>query len=278
MRSVARVSQRTFSIVLWGLVVLVIAALVAPDETVGQAPHRAALIIDFGGEGNVSTACVSFPEDEISGADLLRRSGMSVVFSGFGGLGSGVCQIDGEGCDNPGNCFCECTGANCRYWSYWVLENGAWRYQHVGASARDVVNGEVHAWIWNNGRTPPDPASFGGVCPLELPATAIPTRRPPDPNPQPGIDEPTAVPIAPAPGATATSASNSVPRATARPTALAHAVAATPAGGGAPGNDAALPPEGDTASVPAGLIAFGAVSGALVLAIGGLILRRRLRG
>ena len=282
MRSIARGVRRALSIALWGLVILAVGSLVAADETAGQEAHRAALIVDFGGEGNVETSCVSFSEDEISGADLLRRSGMAVVFSGFGGLGSGVCQIEGEGCSDPGNCFCQCTGANCRYWSYWVLEDGAWRYQQVGASGRDVAHGEVHAWIWGNGRTPPDPASYGDVCPLTLPATPPrPTQRPQGSNPQPEAGEPTPLPRG-GPGrpiATASNANEATVEPTSRTTEQVRGAIATPAKRDRDAASAARS-TGDEGSggAPVGLIAFGAIAGALVLAIGGLVLRRRVLG
>ncbi len=69
-------------------------------------PHRAGLVVVHG-DGRVLTRCVAFAEETISGADLLRRSGLVVVLSPYGGLGYGVCAIDGEGCANGEDCFCQ---------------------------------------------------------------------------------------------------------------------------------------------------------------------------
>ena len=286
MRSFARWSHRVAAITLWGLVIVVVGALIGHGETLGQEPNRAGLVIDFG-NGRIERRCIEFSEDEISGAELLQRSGIPVVMSGFGGLGSGVCRIDDTGCSDPGDCFCQCRGADCHYWSYWVLQDGEWRYQSVGASQRDVRDGDVDVWVWGPGRSlPPGIAPTSEVCEIAEPTAAPPATSPPTVGPPPWAGSgPTpaagATPEGEAAGSAATPTAGSVAGATPRATAEARGTAqarrpfATPDGGG--DIDAAAADD-EGSGVPVGLIAFGAVAGALVLVTGALALRRRLRG
>ncbi|HID24016.1 MAG TPA: hypothetical protein EYP14_16665, partial [Planctomycetaceae bacterium] len=94
---------------------VLLAALAAPTAWAQHPPpHRAGLIVVHG-DGRVVTRCVPFDEETLTGADLLARSGLSVTFAAYGGLGQAVCAIDGEGCPAE-DCFCRCKGASCAYW------------------------------------------------------------------------------------------------------------------------------------------------------------------
>jgi hypothetical protein len=84
------------------------------------------------------------------------------VLSGFGGLGSGVCRIDNVGCSDPGNCFCQCQGADCHYWTYFELDGDAWRFLQTGASQRRVHDSDVDGWVC--GHAPPGAASIGSFA------------------------------------------------------------------------------------------------------------------
>ena len=91
-----------------------------------QTPNQAALVIVHG-DGRVVTRCVGFSEAQITGADLLQRSGLDLNIEASS-MGATICRIDGEGCTFPQeSCFCQCEGASCNYWSYWRWENGEWR-------------------------------------------------------------------------------------------------------------------------------------------------------
>ena len=63
-----------------------------------EGEHHAGLVIRDQ-QGELSYAYVAFSEPEISGLELLKRSGAAVVTVGFGGLGEGVCSIQNAGCD-----------------------------------------------------------------------------------------------------------------------------------------------------------------------------------
>ncbi len=249
-----------------------------------QALHHAGLVIVFP-EGRTESFCIEFSEDEISGAELLQRSGLSVVFSSFGGLGAGVCRIDDTGCGDPGDCFCHCRGADCAYWAYFGLEGGEWQFQNIGPSQRHLRDGDADGWVWGSGRTLPGQLGANGSCPAAM-ASPTPTVRPtyersrvdagekPTPGPEDGRAaagagaSPTGLPTMS--GWSAVAALQTV-QATPQ-----HEVRRVGAEDESP---RASEHKTTTAEgLPAGLIAFGAVAALLIASIGGLALRRRLRG
>jgi len=149
------------------LSLFLIAVLVAPIYAQQPDPHRAGVVVVHG-DGSVTSACIAFAEESISGADLLRRSGLEVVLSGYGGLGYGVCAIGGEGCPAGQDCFCHCRGNPCAYWVYSHRRpDGSWAISGSGASAWQVQDGDVDGWVWGDGSTAPPGVSFEQVCPPE---------------------------------------------------------------------------------------------------------------
>ena len=191
--------------------VFLLAAVGLPGAAFAGEPSQAGLVVQFG-EGHVETRCVSFQEEEISGADLLlTHSGLDTIVDASSGMGITVCQIETVGCAYPTKpCFCQCMGGGeCAYWNYFYREPGSsqWTYSALGAVLRKVRHGSVEAWVWGDGATPPTFAgSFESICPaptVEPTATSAPTAlpastRPPEPTqtPSPTI---TATPPAPTP-------------------------------------------------------------------------------
>lgn len=133
-----------------------------------QEPNQVGLVVDFG-NGAVTTRCVEFAEQEISGYEVLRRSGLPIVANEVSGMGVTICDIGGiSGC-LASSCFCKCQGMTCMYWTYHRLEGGAWQYSPLGASAHTVRHGDVEGWAWGEG-TPgggvqPPLLSFDQICP-----------------------------------------------------------------------------------------------------------------
>src|SRR3954453_21020664 len=81
--------------------------------------HRAGLVIQFA-DHQTQTACVSFPENEISGLDLLARSNIPYIAQ-QSGMGAAICKIGDAGCSYPAqDCFCQCQGAQCIYWTLYL--------------------------------------------------------------------------------------------------------------------------------------------------------------
>ncbi len=177
----------------WILLVLVVMSL--PGLARADEPDRAGLVVQFG-DGRVEARCVAFEGGEITGADLLTRSGMDVVVDASRGMGITVCRIEGEGCAYPSEpCFCQCMGGGeCAYWNYFYRDPGdaGWSYSALGAVLRKVRPGSIEAWVWGDGRTPPDDAlTFEAVC---EPPTPTPTSTPEPPTPLPVTAFPTETP------------------------------------------------------------------------------------
>jgi hypothetical protein len=125
-----------------------IAGCVVSGEGTGES--RAAIVIQYA-DGNTSTACVTFQEDEIDGQELLDRSAFSYVADYGNPMGSIICSIEGSGCDFPNEkCFCNCSEpGSCSYWAYFIrAENDDWVYAPLGARLRKIHHGDIDAWIW----------------------------------------------------------------------------------------------------------------------------------
>lgn len=160
------------------LIATVIFALLIGSAATGQELHHAGLVVRHG-DGRIVYAYVAFPEASISGVELLRRSGISLVTIGFGGLGEGVCTIDGEGCP-ASDCrkrVCQGSGEDAPFWQYFRQRTpGDWVALALGASATKVRDGDVDGWSWtgHDPALPPltidDVARIAGVA-----ATPSPT-------------------------------------------------------------------------------------------------------
>lgn len=123
---------------------LAVGTLMARAETSG-----AGLVVRHG-DGRVVYRYVQFSESSISGLELLRRSGLSVVTAPYPGLGEAVCAIDGEGCPAE-DCFCKSYGSPSFYWNYYIGDSGQWRRSSLGAASRRVSDGDVDGWSWTSG-------------------------------------------------------------------------------------------------------------------------------
>ncbi len=174
------------------LIALLLTAAVAAQSA---PPHRAGLVIVHG-DGRVVTRCVAFDDETISGVDLLRRSGLSLVLSSYGGLGYGVCAIDGEGCASGQDCFCQCRSNPCNYWTYSHRQaDGSWAISGLGASAWQLHDGDVDGWVWGDGSVAPPALALSDICPE--PSSAAPTATPtatttlPTPQAAPAAASPT---------------------------------------------------------------------------------------
>jgi hypothetical protein len=144
------------------------------DAAGAQTQNRAGLVIQYG-DGRINTYCVRFSEPSITGLDLLNRSGLKVIAE-VGGQGAAMCSIGGQGCAYPTqSCFCQCQGANCAYWNYLHLIDGAWRYSPIGAAGYTIADGAIDGWAWGDKVAPPA-YTIDQIC-SEAPA-AGPTKRP----------------------------------------------------------------------------------------------------
>ncbi len=180
-------SKRIFS----SLIALGLFLVLAISKSAGlsaQEPNKAAVVVRLG-EEQVTSVCVSFSEESLSGMDLLRRSGLAVETK-VEGMGSLVCSIENTGCPAD-DCFCQCSGGDkCTYWSYWRYQEEVWTYARVGATQNKVNNGGIDGWSWGPGSVTdaiaPPSVTFDQVCAqdneaqmTEVPqATELPDWRP----------------------------------------------------------------------------------------------------
>jgi hypothetical protein len=131
-------------------VIIALALVVVATAGAQAGEQRAGLVVQYG-DGHVETACVRFTEPELTGVDLLERSGLPVITQSGGG-GAAVCKIGPDGCDYPAeNCFCKRDGARSIYWAFYELQGGAWAYSNLGAASTLVRDGTVHGWAWGLG-------------------------------------------------------------------------------------------------------------------------------
>lgn len=191
--------------------------LMAACPVWAQTGNQAALVVVHG-DGRVVTRCVDFNEPQISGYDVLQRSGLDLNIE-VSGMGAGICRIDHEGCTFPQeSCFCRAEGDTYTYWSYWRLTEAGWAYSQLGASNQQVQPGAVEGWVWGTGAAGSAPAAitFADVC---APATATPTATPqPSETPSP---TPSLTPVPQTATATVTGTPTPLPTATLSPTPLA---------------------------------------------------------
>jgi hypothetical protein len=162
-------------------------ALTSGEGVRAQQSNRVGLVVVHG-DGSTITRCVEFDESEISGYDILQRSGLEIVAAQDSGMGAAICTIDGEGCPDS-DCFCQCQGSTCTYWSYWHLNGSDWVYSPAGASTYKAHNGDVEGWRWGE-NDPPPVIPFDQICappstdtPIPTNTPALPTDTPPPPTP-----------------------------------------------------------------------------------------------
>lgn len=223
------------------LLLLALISAVSPVPVWAQATGNQAGLVVVYGDGRVTTLCVAFSEPEISGADLVSRSGLSLV-SSAGPLGLTICSLDGEGCPST-DCFCECHSTPCVYWNYYHGNpDGSWTYANTGAAFRKITNGDVDAWLWGESSKLPASVTFDDICDqaslgqAEPVALSPPDQETPVPTGTPVLTE-TAPPTQTPPGAVviATSTSSPTPEATASAVVkTATSATATPTASPAP--------------------------------------------
>lgn len=122
----------------------------------------------------VTTYCVAFAGDGITGDQLLQKAGVSV---GTGGAQSGrtVCSVGQTGCFNVNpndfnSCFCQCTGGpTCTYWAYFTRPYGKnWAYSALAFNLVKAKDGDLQGWKWGAGGPSSAPAprdvTFEQIC------------------------------------------------------------------------------------------------------------------
>lgn len=255
--------------------------------TTARADGEAGLVIQEGGE--VTTFCVAFSGDGITGQDLLKKAGIGVDAFG-GGSGLAVCSLGNTGCKDSGSftsCFCQCQGGDCTYWAFFTRQNGKnWVYSSMAFNLLKATDGDVHGWKWGKGAANSAPApqdiAFSQICGHEprgggAPTAAVATTAT-------ATSQPTtaAVNTIVAPNSTTAASPASSPGA---PSSITAAPTVTVTIGGTAVSSAApstvpLAPDGGDANEEgsSSYLAFGAIAAVLVAAIGGGLFWRRRNG
>lgn len=147
------------------LILTVVLLTLAWTVSAAQETNQAGLVVRYD-DARVESYCVSFAESEITGRALMDHAGLSLEADEVG-MGASICRIEDVGCPST-DCFCDCQGGACTYWSYWLLRDGDWQYSAAGASISQVSHGDVQGWSWGPGSVSeaiaPPPMTFEEVC------------------------------------------------------------------------------------------------------------------
>lgn len=123
------------------------------------AIHHAALVIQHS-SGSLITRCVAFAEEQITGLQLIERSGMQYEAQDFGSIGSAICQLDREPSTVPPGCF-----GSGPYWQYFHRQGGGWQNSALGASSSTLHDGDMDGWHFTPGaKQAPGNVAFAAVC------------------------------------------------------------------------------------------------------------------
>jgi hypothetical protein len=146
-------------------ILLVILGGLSLSVASADGPIQVGLYIQYE-DGSTLTQCVEPDGPDATGLDVLREAELDLVFETGGFLGTAICKIGETGCDYPTqDCFCQCLGIQCQYWTYWFVDKGGWRLSPMGVSARVLTDGDVDGWVWGDGETaPPEGLLIEDIC------------------------------------------------------------------------------------------------------------------
>jgi len=119
--------------------------------------HYAALVVDPG-EGDVTTVCVSFEEESLTGFEFLDASEIDYeVEEGF------LTSIMGTGNSEGGTL----------YWSYWYFDGREWNFYNTGAGDTLVTPSVIQGWhltSWEQFPSPPPDLipNLSRICGIEI--------------------------------------------------------------------------------------------------------------
>jgi hypothetical protein len=238
-----------------------------PTCAFAAGAHHVAVVVDHG-SGAVRTSCVAFDEVQLTGDQVMARSGMEYATTTYGGLGKAVCQVDNEPASYPPSCWTSTSP----YWAMYVSRSGGtWGISSTGVTGQQFRDGDALGWHYvpqsgAGGGPPPSPA---GVCtsggPVPAPTTSSIATPPVAANPPPPVA------AIPAPAGVATEASPTASAAAESPPAPSPSATLRPVRGAArnsPGDG------GLNLGWAAAALAIGSLAGLLLLQLLLPILRR----
>jgi hypothetical protein len=144
-----------------------IAAALLAMHPVHAAVHHAALVIQHS-SGSLITQCVAFAEEQITGLQLIERSGVPYQAQSFGSVGSAICQLDREPSTIPSGCF-----GSGPYWQYFHRRSDAWQTSALGAGSSALHDGDMDGWRYAAAANQvPSTVAFASVCAAPAPSAA----------------------------------------------------------------------------------------------------------
>gem|GEM_PF-2553914 len=213
-------------------------------------------------DGRSLSRCVAFSGSSITAEQALDGSGLAHAYFDYGGgLGKGVCQVDGEPLTPPGGF----SRSNCLYTSggFWTAlvarRGGSWSGTQRGVTNTVLLDGDATGFAYGDGSEAPPPAP-AAVCPIapSPQPSIIPRRSPAVAVARPSPSPPPAAPAIAVTATPTTAVNPSIPAApsTAADLSSRNKVAVT-------AGPAAAPQTGH--GWPSGWVAAGVGSGGLVL-------------
>jgi hypothetical protein len=227
---------------------------------------RAGLVVQFG-DGKVMRYCVSFSEESITGYELLRRTGLPLVYQDYGAGSVAMCKIGDEGCEYPREqCFCRCrnTQTGCRFWGYYTIDRatGKWRLSEKGSGVRDMRNGDIDGWRWGTHQPNPNPPPASTLESLCAEGTKIgpaaTTKATPKPAPSKATTTSPSTADSDPTTSTPTPGASLVPTAGATPGPPNDSPSAPPLAAPGPGKGGGAPPAAGLVAVGAAALGLGA--------------------
>jgi hypothetical protein len=207
MRLVKDFSKRFYEITV--IVTLLLVFFLIPFSMIrAQTLNKAGLIIKDG-NGNIQKFCIPFDGDTITGYDLLQKSNLAIEAQ-FSPMGVAVCSINNTGCPADNTCL-KCMEP--LYWSYWRMSGEKWVYSNLGTGLTSVRNGNIEAWVWGDGQSPPPHISFEEICQSSPPDQNKPTK-----TRKPTFIPPTSTPRSPTPTKQPSKTATPIPTQTRSPT------------------------------------------------------------
>jgi hypothetical protein len=144
------------------------------STTPAQTVNQAGLVVHFS-DDKIDTYCISFTEDNITGEDLLDQYSIEMnvpIEKMFYPInGAAICKIGNVGCPSD-DCFCDSPPNN---WSYWYQQDEEWIYSSVGASNRNLLDGDVDGWHWGAPLNHPELITLEEICNPTPTPTSTPT-------------------------------------------------------------------------------------------------------
>ncbi len=134
-------SYRRYIVLFLALLLLV---TLSTSVAFGNGTTKQVGLVIYHSNGAFHTEIVTVPSNATT-FNVLKAANITLV-SHDSGWGPAVCAIDGDGCTDPNNCFCDPN----HFWAYWHLKSdNTWEASSVGVGAYTPQDGAVEGFSWS---------------------------------------------------------------------------------------------------------------------------------